>query len=1062
MPRLALHFLGTPRIELDGAAISFSYSKAMAFLVYLSLTRQSHTRQALAALFWPDDDPPAARREIRRMIWVLNKNLGQGWLEVDHQTVQLPLQPDLWLDVERFRELLAQCTRHGHPADDVCPACLDPLTEAVALARSDFLAGFSLADSPDFDDWQTFEKESLRRELAGALERLVQLLSLQRDALGEQVISYARRWLALDPLHEPAHCQLMQLYAWSGQPAAALRQYQLCAQVLKEELGILPSAETTALYEAIKANRLSPRPQVVALEGEAAATQTPDQHPKADICGEHTLPVQPTPFIGRQQEAAVVRRLLTQETPPVRLVTLTGTGGAGKTRLALHVVAEMLDHFDDGIFFIPLASLTDPDLLASTIARQLDIREGGGQPVLQTLKNALREKRLLLVLDNFEQIVSAAPVIAELLAVAPRLKVLVTSRILLRLQGEYEFLTPPLKLPDRTRLWSLEELREAEAVQLFVERAQATSAGFALTAENAPIVAEICHRLDCLPLAIELAAARVKLLPPQTLLPRLSRRLAVLTGGAQDVPARQQTLRNTIDWSYSLLDPAEQTLFNRLGVFMGGFTLETAEAVCDFDQSPLESAEETFDVLEGVSSLLNKSLLTHQTSSSQPRFRMLETLREYALERLEANGRLEVLQRQHAHYFAAQIDQIGLNFQFYGGLRLDWAEEEHDNIRAVLAWSLTTPNEIELGLRMIGILYWFWYRRGYLSEGRGWCERFMEATDEKQRTVSRALFLMGSGSLALMQGDLAEAGQRFQESIAVSRELGDERLLAVALPGWGVLALHRGDANTAQAVFEEALALGRRFNLWWIIADSLLNLGNAAAVQGDYSAARNWLEQATTVANSNNIDTWLVANVLNNLGEVARIQGDYEQAQRSYEESQTLFRAIDAKPDIARSLHSLGYVAQHQKEYQRAETCFREGLRMFQQVGNKRGMAECLAGLAGLVAAQGQAHAQQAARFLAAAEAQIRASGSSWWPADRIEVQRNLTLIQAALDSETFTAAWTQGQALSLAQAIAEALDWLLVNDRGQKCAGRFVVESLAHQGEGLDHPKPLLQTPAE
>jgi len=402
MSRLALYFLGPPRLELDGVAVSLSYSKAVALLAYLSLARQPYTRQTLAALLWPDYDPASARSELRRMLWVLNKRLEPGWLELDRQMVSLPRQLDLWVDVDRFRELLALSSQHGHLASEVCPTCLEPLKEAVALVHGDFLAGFSLPDSPDFDTWQTFETESLRSELAGALERLVQLLSQQREALGEQAITYARRWLALDPLHEPAHRQLMQLYAWSGQSTAALRQYQTCVQVLREELGVSPSEETIALYEAIKANRLSPPPQIPVLESKATETQKLNRNSKVETHLERNLPAQLTPFIGRQQEVTAACQLLTQDTPQVRLLTMTGTGGTGKTRLSLQVAAELQDYFADGVFFVSLACLNDPQLFVSTIARQLDVREGGSQPVLQILQSALQEKHLLLVLDNFE------------------------------------------------------------------------------------------------------------------------------------------------------------------------------------------------------------------------------------------------------------------------------------------------------------------------------------------------------------------------------------------------------------------------------------------------------------------------------------------------------------------------------------------------------------------------------------------------------------------------------------------------------------------------------------
>lgn len=939
--------------------------------------------------------------------------------------MQLPPQPGLWLDVGCFRALQALCRQHGHPADQVCPACQEPLTEAAALAQGEFLAGFTLPDCPDFDDWHTFERESLRRELGGVFKRLVQLLVQRQNGLHEEAISYTRRWLALDPLHEPARRQLMELYVWSGQPTAALQQYQLCVQVLKNELGILPAAETTALYEAIKANRFSVPTPITFSEQSMGERGTPGQQyqqyqqPRpetANIGGqpEHVLPAQPTLFIGRRREVAEVCRLLTQESPPVRPLTLTGPGGTGKTRLGLQVAAQLQNHFSDGVCFVPLASLRDPQLFAAAVARQLNVREGGGQPILHLLKNALHERQLLLVLDNFEQIIAAAPDVAALLEAVPQLKVVVTSRALLHLRAEYEFLVSPLSLPPPSQSGSLAALEQSEAVQLFVDRAQATSPGFILSAENAVTVAEICRRLDGLPLAIELAAARVKLLPPDMLLQRLFSRLKLLTGGAKDMPARQQTLRNAIDWSYSLLSPAEQILFSQLAVFVGGFTLDTAEAVCN-------TSGET-DILEGITSLLNKSLLVQQDSSGrQSRFRMLETLREYALERLADSGQLETLQRQHALYFASQIEQIGDDLNFRQGHWLDWADEEYNNLQATLAWSHQQKEQAELGLSMIGVLYWFWYRRGYLSEGRAWCQRFMSLNNEDRRPANRISFLIGSGSLAMMQGDLVEAGQKLQEALTIAQALDDAKWLISVLLAQGVLASYQGNTATALRLFEETLRLGEQLNLWWFIVTSLHYLGNGAAACGDFPAGYQYLEQATHLAKAND-DTWTIATVLNNLGEVARIQGDYVQAQRSYEESQALFRQTGDKPDIARSLHSLGYVALHQGDKQQAEVYFHESLGIFQELGNKRGMTECVGGLAGLLATREPAQAKRAARLLAAAEAQLHSARSSWWPADQVEFDRHLSRLLATLDPETLASTWHEGQAMSLAEAITDAL----------------------------------------
>lgn len=1015
MSQLVLHLLGTPRIERDGRPVAIGHNKAVALLVYLAVTQQHHTREALSALLWSNHEPTSARGEVRRMIWALNKRLGKEWLSVERESLALLPQPGLWLDVDQFRYLLRAGSSHGHPTGEVCPACLEPLAKAVELVRGDFMAGFTLPDSPEFDTWQRFEAESLRRELAGALERLVQGYQAQGQEGSEPAIGYARQWVALDPLQEQAHRQLMQLYARAGQSAAALRQYQLCVQVLADELGVEPALETTTLYEAIRANRLPLLAQVdtnpLKPAASSAASLSVDRL-KTAVLPQHNLPVQPTPFVGRQQEMKAVGELLLREN--VRLMTLTGVGGTGKTRLALQVAASLLDHFADGIYFVPLGDLSDPALVLPTMAKQVGVQEGGSQPLLEILKSSFHDKQLLLILDNFEHVLKAGPLIAELLAAAPRLKVLVTSRTLLHLRGEREYRVPPLQLPARTQVWSLPLVEQVEAVQLFVERAQTAQSDFTLTNENAPAVAQICHRLDGLPLAIELAAARVKLLPPSLLLTRLNSRLKLLTGGAQDLPARQQTLRNAIDWSYSLLNEAEQGLFARLAVFVGGFTLDTAEAICNLEGDTSEG----LDMLEGVTSLLNSSLLIQQdTSGSQPRFRMLETIREYALERLAERGQTEALRWQHAHYFMAWLENFALQFFPNTGLWLNLVEEEYDNLRAVLTWSVLDAERAELGASMVGVLYWFWYQQGYLSEGRNWCQWLMQLLPETSRTVGRAAVLTGSGSLALMQGDLEQAVPWLDESVAIWREQQKDRGLAFALLGRGVVALSQGDVTAAHSFFTETLLLGQQMNHRWLIADSLLNLGGVAVAQRDYPTARTRLEEAMAVAKTGD-DRWLVASILNNLGEVARVQGDYEQARRSYEESRVLFRETAHKPDVARSLHNLGYVAHHQGDPDQAERYFRESLAIFQELDNKRGIVECLAGLAAV-----RGWTQEAARLLAAAETLLTSYGGSWWPADQVEYEHHLAALQAALDKTEFAAAWAEGQAMTLEQAIAWALN---------------------------------------
>ncbi|HSH81837.1 MAG TPA: adenylate/guanylate cyclase domain-containing protein, partial [Herpetosiphonaceae bacterium] len=452
----------------------------------------------------------------------------------------------------------------------------------------------------------------------------------------------------------------------------------------------------------------------------------------------NNLPLQLTPFIGRERElAAVCERLLDVTT---RLVTLTGPGGTGKTRLALQVAADLLDHFANGVWFVDLAPIADPSLLVSTIATALGVRETGGQSLLDSLKAYLREKQLLLVLDNFEQITAVADQVAALLAAAPALKVLVTSRVPLHVRGEHEYAVPPLPLPDRAAGTSPDRLSQYEAVRLFIDRARDVQAAFAVTNTNAPAVAEICHRLDGLPLAIELAAARVKLLSPEAILQRLDRPLKLLSGGARDLHTRQQTLRATIDWSYNLLAPKEQTLFRRLGVFTGGFDLAAVDAVCG-------TGDEAGDVFDTVAALVDNSVVRPvETLDGEPRFTVLETIREYALERLEAAGETGGLRRHHVEYFLLLAERGDLELR--GPNELAWLnrlETEHDNLRAALQWTLD-QREAELGLRLVGALTLFWRYRGHWSEGHAWLERLLAVGDAAAPAV-RARALAGAGNI---------------------------------------------------------------------------------------------------------------------------------------------------------------------------------------------------------------------------------------------------------------------------------------------------------------------------
>jgi predicted ATPase/class 3 adenylate cyclase len=735
----------------------------------------------------------------------------------------------------------------------------------------------------------------------------------------------------------------------------------------------------------------------------------PDEFPPLKSLGAYlnNLPVPPTAFIGRAN--ALKEAVSTLRQPEVRLLTLTGPGGTGKTRLSLEVGAELLEDFPQGVFFVDLASISDPALVPTTIAHTIGVREGGGRPPLENLKDFLAARRMLLLLDNFEQIVKAGPLVAELLAAAPELNLLVTSRIALQIRGEREYPVSPLSLPEGVHPDSSETLLESEAIQLFVQQAKTVKPDFQLTTGNASTLVEICRRLDGLPLAIEIAAARIRMLPPSAMLKRLDQSLQLLVGGAKDLPIRQQTLRNAIEWSFDMLEPEVQKLFLRLSVFAGGFNLESADEVCNPGTD--------VDVFAGVETLLENNLLRQADSNSdEPRFDMLQTIRDYASVKLIEAGEQGDLQRAHGAHFSQKAEQMGA--QIYGSDAVLWLEridEEHDNLRAALTWTLRDPEDLPAATQICMGLFWFWYRYGHFHEGREWCERTEAAARATGIPGLHALTLAVAGMMAMWEGDLNVAAQRMKEGLGLMKEVKDEPGLAIIQMSYGIVLLNQGQDKESYPHLVGATELFDQTGDDWYKATALVHLANVALGLGDFEQAHARLDQAMPMVNAIG-DAWQVAFALNNYGEIARAQGDYATAGDYYRQTEELYHQADALGDQARLVHTTAYLALHKGEYEDARGLFDESLTHFRELGNKRGIAECLAGLAAVGADQGQD--EWAVPLLGAAQALLTSFGAAWWPADRMEVDRIRSSLGESLGEEKFEELWGQGKRMSMEQAI--------------------------------------------
>jgi predicted ATPase/tRNA A-37 threonylcarbamoyl transferase component Bud32 len=732
----------------------------------------------------------------------------------------------------------------------------------------------------------------------------------------------------------------------------------------------------------------------------------------------NNLPLQRTPFVGRELEAASLSQLLSRA--EVRLVTLTGPGGIGKTRLALQVADEIAGEFPGGVSFVALSAVSECGLVASAIAQAVGVRETGNQSPQESLEKFVGEldRPMLLLLDNFEHLVSAAPKVAQLLTAGPKLKMVVTSQAPLHIYGEHEFPVPPLALADPKSIPPLEVLARLPAIALFVQRAQAVKREFALTKENAPAVAAICARLDGLPLAIELAAARIKLLSPSAMLARLESRLSLLTGGARDLPTRQQTLRSTVDWSHGLLNTAEQTLFRRLSVFSGGCTLEAVEAVCD------TKGDLGLDVLDGIGSMVDKSLAQQvaqqaQRPEAEPRFRLLSTIREYALERLAKSDDEAATRRAHAAYYLVLAEE-GAEDATAHPEWLDRFELEHDNFRMALDYLIKT-GDADWGLRLGAALFRFWETREHLKEGRDTIAKLFALPGAATRPKLRARLLFAAAVLAGDQGDYAAAHELFEESLDTCVELNDNAGVAVALNALGGNARDHGDLAAASVLFERCVAIWKDLGKSADIARALSNLAGVMKLQGDYGRAASLYEECLTMFRKAG-DGAGVAWTLNYLGDVAREKADFIAARSFCEQSLAAFRQLRDDWGIASALSDLASLSYDQGDNAAARRQYGESIRIFQELGHQRGIARVLECLAASAAAQ--SNAGQSLHLAGAAAALRQRVGTPLTPAEQSRLEKALQFARRTLGNDAGLTAWMEGWVMPVEEAVQQALNY--------------------------------------
>ena len=949
MTRLSLALFGRLQLTLDDRPLTgFESVKVRALLAYLVVEAGcAHRREALATLLWPELPGEAARTYLRQALANLrevlhDRGVDPAFLLITRETIQFNLDSEHRLDIADFTALLADCARHQHRPPALCARCADRLEAAAELYRGPLLDQFFLGDSPAFEEWAALRREALHQQALGVLTRLAHYHD--RRGACDDVRRVAWRQLELDPWREEAHQLLMQALWQSGERSAALAQYRRCREALHEELGVEPAAETTALFERIRAAGCKPPPP--AADGYRAVHQP------------ESLPPDMTPFIGREAELAALGDLIANA--ECRLLTLVGPGGIGKTRVAGQLAREHHAAFTHGAAFVPLAAVREVSLIVPAIANALRLVLHSREEQQVQLLSFLCDKELLLILDNFEQLTSGGAFLIELLQQAPGVTLLVTSRERLLLREEWAVELAGLQFPAGDQVENLEHYSGA---RLFLETACRVQGGRPLPALERRYVPRICRQLDGMPLAIELAASWVRVLPCAEIAAETERSLSFLSEPAHDMPEHHRSMRAVFDRSWCLLSSDEQSVLRQLAVFRGGWERDAA----------LEVAGARLTLL---AALVDKSLVRRAANG---RYELHELVRQYAEEQLPATDECGHVRDRHLQWYLRRVEeQEQRMFGTQHNAVIETLELEHDNLRAALQWALDS-RQADLGLRLSGALWWFWRVRGHVSEGRKWLSATLAANrSAPSRALAKALH--GAGWLAAHPLAYDQAVALLEQSFTVAILVHDTPRVAAVIHDLGQTARVRGDNRRAVTLFEKSATLGRELG-----------------------------------------DRHCVGRSLGSLGAIAHAEGDNRRATELLEAGLSLMQELGDNVFQAWWLAFLGRVAKEQAACRLASCRLGESLRLFRDALDNVGIAFALEGFAGLMAVQGKA--QRAARLFGAAEALRTAISAPMVHFDQPEHERDLAAAREQLSGAAFAAAYAEGQAMSLEQAIACALD---------------------------------------